>query len=114
MNRALCIVFHSDVRTGPNAGDRKSRLRLGDPSFRGGTIEIVDERVGPVIVSNPATDRATGESVRTVVPMSNVCEWEPLSEAMRAKFYPEEGKAEAEQKRGPGRPAKVAHEGATS
>jgi len=91
---ALSIDFVETVRTGPEVGDRKTRLRLEDPGFRGGTITVyLTQRLA--IIVNPKRDDKTGEPVTSRVPFDNVVGWEALSEKMRFHFYATESERQA-------------------
>lgn len=82
---ALNVTFRDGVRVSPKGGGaRPTRVSAGDPSFRGGRIEIHDDHV---VLASLDIDMTTGELFTAYVPMSNVVYWEPLSAKMREKLY---------------------------
>lgn len=92
--RAFDLVCKSSVRSGPEAGDRKDRIRLDDRGFAGGRITVyLDRRI--VVLWNPKPDKVTGEPVTTRIPFEDVAHWEPLTEAQRFHYYASDEEREA-------------------
>jgi hypothetical protein len=86
VERAFDLVCKSSVRSGPEASDRRDRVRLDDRGFAGGKIAVyLKARI--VVLWNPKPDKVTGEPVTTRVPFEDVVHWEPLTEAQAFHYY---------------------------
>ena len=88
------VEFFENVRCSKDTRGRRTRIRLDDNDFRGGTIHVYP-RQRMVVIFNPTADEVTREPITDRIPFDNVRHYELMTAAQMWHYYanPEERKA---------------------